>query len=273
MTQLHLGLDLSTKRTRKREFLDEMRRVVPWSRLIALIEPQYPKGKIGRPPFPVATMLQIRHHARSDHYANANNDLEGAYSGAQFSAPGQDHHAKVVIDLADAYRGAQRSISLQMPAIDAQGHVTLQSRNLNVRIPKGVRAGQHLRLAGQGGAGVGGGSAGDLYLEITFREHPRFRVDGRDVSLDVPVAPWEAALGAEVTVPTPEGSVEMTVPAGSPGGRRLRLKGKGIPANPPGNLYVVLNIVLPPADTDDAKAAYDTMRQTFNFDPRAEFHG
>ncbi|OUL95681.1 DnaJ C-terminal domain-containing protein [Paraburkholderia hospita] len=214
-----------------------------------------------------------RHEARSDHYANADDDLEGAYSGAKFSAPGQDHHAKVVIDLADAYRGAQRSISLQMPAIDAQGHVTLQSRHLNVSIPKGVRAGQHLRLAGQGGAGLAGGSAGDLYLEIAFREHPRFRVDGRDVSLDVPVAPWEAALGAEVTVPTPDGFVEMTVPPGSPGGRRLRLKGKGIPANPPGDLYIVLNIVLPPAATDEAKAAYEKMRQSFNFEPRANFHG
>ena len=216
---------------------------------------------------------RARRHARSNHYANGDDDLEAAYSGAQYSAPGRDHHAKVVIELADAYRGAQRALSLQMPAIDAQGHVALQSRNLNVSIPKGVRAGQHVRLTGQGGAGLGGGSAGDLYLEIVFREHPGFRVDGRDISLDVPVAPWEAALGAEVTVPTPDGSVEMTVPAGSTGGRRLRLKGKGIPANPPGDLYVVLDIVLPPADTDDAKSAYDTMRQAFNFDPRENFHG
>jgi curved DNA-binding protein len=186
---------------------------------------------------------------------------------------GQDHHAKVVIDLEDAYRGAQRVISLQMPVIDAQGHVMLQSRTLNVSIPKGVRAGQHLRLTGQGGTGAGGVPAGDLYLEIAFREHPRFRVDGRDVSLNVPVAPWEAALGAHVTVPTPDGSVEMTVPKGSAGGRRLRLKGKGIPGNPPGDLYVILNIVLPPADSENAKAAYDTMRQAFNFDPRARFYG
>jgi curved DNA-binding protein len=158
------------------------------------------------------------HAPRSDHDAKVAKDREGAYSGAQFSASGQDHHAKVVIDLVDAYRGAQRSISLQMPVIDAQRHVMLQSRTLNVSIPKGVRVGQHLRLAGQGGAGLGQGPAGDLYLEIAFREHRRFRVDGRDVSLDVPVAPWEAALGANVTVPTPDGSVEMTVPQGSAGG-------------------------------------------------------
>ncbi|BFG79996.1 DnaJ C-terminal domain-containing protein [Paraburkholderia terrae] len=188
-------------------------------------------------------------------------------------AMGQDHHAKVVIDLEDAYRGAKRSISLQMPVVDAQGHVTLQSRKLNVSIPKGVRAGQHLRLAGQGGAGAAGGSAGDLFLEIAFREHPRFHVDGRDVSIDLPVAPWEAALGAHVTVPTPDGAVEMTVPKESSRGRRLRIKGKGIPGTPAGDLYVILNIVLPPADSESARAAYDAMRQAFNFDPRARFYG
>ncbi|ASW02606.1 DnaJ C-terminal domain-containing protein [Paraburkholderia aromaticivorans] len=189
-----------------------------------------------------------------------------------FDARGEDHHAKVLIELEDAYRGAQRSISLQMPVIDTQGHVSLETRTLNVTIPKGIRAGQHLRLAGQGAAGATPETAGDLYLEIAFREHPRFHVDGRDVSLDLPVAPWEAALGAQVTVPTPDGSVEMTVPAGSADGRRLRLKGKGIPANPPGDLYVVLNIVLPPADSDAAKAAYVAMRQAFNFDARANFY-
>lgn len=186
---------------------------------------------------------------------------------------GEDHHAKVFIDLEDAYRDTQRSISLQTPVVDADGRVSLQSRTLNVSIPKGVRAGQHLRLAGQGGPGAGGGPAGDLYLEIAFHEHPRFRVDGADVSLELPVAPWEAALGARVLVPMPDGAVEMTVPKGSAGGRRLRLKGKGIPGNPPGDFYVVLNIVLPPADTESARAAYETMRQAFNFDPRARFYG
>lgn len=190
-----------------------------------------------------------------------------------FTARGEDHHAKVLIDLEDAYRGAQRSISLQVPVIDAQGHVVLESRTLDVSIPKGIREGQHLRLGGQGGAGTTPGNAGDLYLEIGFREHPRFRVDGRDVSLDVPVAPWEAALGATIAVPLPDGAVELTVPPGSAGGRRLRLKGKGIPANPPGDLYVVLNIVVPPADSEAAKAAYESMRRAFNFNPRAHFDG
>ncbi|MGA3247835.1 MAG: DnaJ C-terminal domain-containing protein [Paraburkholderia sp.] len=197
----------------------------------------------------------------------------GAQQRQAAAMAGQDHHAKVLIDLEDAYRGAQRSISLQMPVLDSQGNVTLQSRTLDVTIPKGIRAGQHLRLTGQGGPAVGGAPPGDLYLEIAFREHPRFRVDGRDVSLDLPVAPWEAALGAPIKVPTPDGSVEMTVPKGSQGGRRLRLKGKGIPGTPPGDLYVILTIVLPPADTERAAAAYDVMRQAFNFDPRAHFYG
>jgi curved DNA-binding protein len=189
-----------------------------------------------------------------------------------FDVRGEDHHAKVLIDLEDAYRGAERSISLQMPVIGEQGHVSLETRTLNVSIPKGIRAGQHLRLSGQGAAGATPGAAGDLYLEIAFRQHPHFRVDGRDVSLELPVAPWEAGLGAQVTVPTPDGSVEMTVPADSAGGRRLRLKGKGIPGNPPGDLYVILDIVLPPVDSDTAKAAYDAMRQAFNFNPRAHFY-
>jgi curved DNA-binding protein len=214
-----------------------------------------------------------RHGAAPDRGAATADDLEDAYRGARRPIPGQDHHARVVIDLVDAYYGAQRSVSLQMPVLDAHGQVILQLRTLNVTIPRGVRAGQHLRLAGQGGAGLGHGPAGDLYLEISFREDPRFRVDGRDVSLDLPVAPWEAALGAQVTVATPDGSVELTVPAGSASGRRLRLKGKGIPGKTPGDLFVILTIVLPPADSDSARAAYETMRHAFHFDPRAHFTG
>ncbi|AXF06515.1 cytochrome C biogenesis protein [Paraburkholderia graminis] len=213
-----------------------------------------------------------RHGAAPDRGAATADDLEDAYRGGRRPIPGQDHHARVVIDLVDAYYGAQRSVSLQMPVL-AHGQVILQLRTLNVTIPRGVRAGQHLRLAGQGGAGPGHGPAGDLYLEISFRDDPRFRVDGRDVSLDLPVAPWEAALGAQVTVATPDASVELTVPAGSASGRRLRLKGKGIPGKTPGDLYVILTIVLPPADSDSARAAYETMRHAFHFDPRAHFTG
>lgn len=183
-------------------------------------------------------------------------------------AQGEDHHAKVQIDLEDAYRGAERSISLRMPVVDESGHVVTKDRTLSVNIPKGIRAGQTLRLSGQGGPGVGQGKAGDLYLEIVFRPHPRYRVDGRDVYVDLPLAPWEAALGGSVTVPIPEGSVELTIPPNSTAGRKLRLKGKGIPGKENGDLYVLLTIVLPPADTEQAKEAYRKLREALPFNPR-----
>jgi curved DNA-binding protein len=186
---------------------------------------------------------------------------------------GEDRHAKIEIELIDAYRGARRTISLRTPIADAQGHWTVQERHLDVDIPKGVREGQHLRLAGQGEAGIGDGQAGDLYLEIAFAAHPRFRIDGRDVYLDLPVSPWEAALGASVATPTPDGQVEISVPPGSSSGRKLRLKGKGIPgANSgvtPGDFYAVLDVVVPPADTPEAKNAYEALARAMpKFDPR-----
>lgn len=188
-------------------------------------------------------------------------------------ARGQDHHAKVRIDLEDAYRGAQRSISLRMPVPDAHGRIALRERTLDVRIPKGIRAGQHLRLAGQGEPGVGKGPPGDLFLEIEFKPHAQFRAVGPDVYLDLPLAPWEAALGCSLTVPTPEGSVQLAVPAGSAVGRQLRLKGKGIPGKTPGDLYAVLTIALPPAVSENEKAAYRAMAQAFDFNARAPMKG
>lgn len=182
---------------------------------------------------------------------------------------GQDHHAKVQIDLEDAYQGARRSITLRYPVMDEQGRVVLAERQIEVTIPKGVREGQHLRLAGQGEPGAGGASAGDLFLEIALHAHPLYRVDGRDVRLDLPVAPWEAALGAEVDTPTPLGVVRLTVPPGSTQGRSLRLKGRGIPGEPPGDLYAQLRIVLPPADTEAARQLYREMAEQLRFDPRA----
>ena len=204
----------------------------------------------------------------------------GAGSGARrppMRMPGQDHHAKVMIDLEDAYRGAQRSISLRMPALDAEGHGVMQERQLDVNIPKGIREGQHLRLAGQGGPGLGDGPAGDLFLEIAFNPHPIYRVDGRDVYFDLPVAPWEAALGVALSAPTPQGPVELTIPPGSAAGRKLRLKGRGLPGNgastPAGDLYAVLTIALPKADTDAAKSAYRVFGEAFDFKPRAHLEG
>jgi curved DNA-binding protein len=183
---------------------------------------------------------------------------------------GRDHHAKVAIGLLDACQGAHRTISLHMPVLDAAGRTTLQERQLEIHIPKGVREGQHLRLTGQGAPGHGGAPAGDLYLEVRFLPHPVFRVDGGDLSFDLPVAPWEAALGATVTAPTPDGSVSLNVPAGSPPGRRLRLKGRGLPGKVPGDLYAVLSIALPPTSSEAGKEAYGAFARAFaTYNPRA----
>lgn len=195
--------------------------------------------------------------------------FSGGQGGAQFHARGEDTHAKVVIDLEDAYHGATRSITLRHAELGGDGRPQVKERTLNVRIPKGVRQGQHIRLAGQGGAGAGGGRAGDLFLEVVFRPHPLYRVDGRDVYLDLPLAPWEAALGAEVRAPTPTGPVALKVPAGSVAGRKLRLAGRGIPGKTAGDFYAVLQIALPPADTEAAKAFYQRMAREMSFDPRA----
>jgi curved DNA-binding protein len=193
----------------------------------------------------------------------------GHAGGPGFRARGEDHHARILIDLEDAFQGATRTITLHAPQLDGQGHVRTRERTLNVRIPRGIRQGQHIRLAGQGTPGFGGGVAGDLYLDVEFKPHHLYRVDGRDLYLDLPLAPWEAALGDRVKVPTPEGIVDLTIPAASTAGRKLRLKGRGIPGKPAGDLYVVLQIALPPADSESARQLYRTMQQKLAFNPRS----
>ncbi len=181
---------------------------------------------------------------------------------------GQDHHAKVFIDLEDSYQGSNRSITLRVPEVDPQGHVITKNRTLNVRIPRGVRQGQKIRLAGQGSVGMNNGKPGDLYLEIEFNSHSLYKIEGSDVYLELPIAPWEAILGAKIKAPTPEGHIDLTIPPGSASGRKLRLKGRGIPGKTPGDLYVVLRIALPPADTEQARALYQKMAQELAFNPR-----
>lgn len=186
-------------------------------------------------------------------------------------ARGEDAHAKIVIDLEDAYQGATRSVSLRSAEYGEDGRVRTRTRTLNVKIPKGVRQGQQIRLAGQGGSGVGGSPAGDLYLEVEFNRHCHYRVEGADVYLDLPVTPWEAALGAEVKVPTPAGPVNLKIPKDSVQGGKMRLKGRGIPARKPGDLYVALQVSLPPADSKMAKRIYEEMKKELDFNPRANF--
>jgi curved DNA-binding protein len=188
--------------------------------------------------------------------------------GGGFRARGEDHHAKILLDLEAAYRGGSRTLTLRVPRQDAHGRVILTDHNLNVRIPKGVHVGQVIRLSGQGAPGVGDAPAGDLYLEVHFEPDPRYRVEGRDVYATLPVTPWEAALGATVKASVPDGAVEVRIPAASRSGRKLRLRGRGIPGEPPGDLYLVLDIHLPPADTPRARALYETMASELAFDPR-----
>ena len=192
----------------------------------------------------------------------------GGGNRQRFRARGEDHHAKVSVDLEDAYTGAQRAITLRAPELTDDGHVVVRERTLNVRIPKGIRSGQRIRLAGQGGPGLGDGQSGDLYLQVELNPHGLYRVDGRDVYLDLPVAPWEAALGATVKSPTPSGAVDLRIPPKSNQGSKLRLKGKGIPGKEPGDMYVVLKITLPPPN-DDSRAIYEEMEEKMAFNPRA----
>ncbi|MFP4155458.1 MAG: DnaJ C-terminal domain-containing protein [Halothiobacillaceae bacterium] len=193
---------------------------------------------------------------------------------ARAQARGEDVHARVRIALEDAYHGASRTLSFPVSEPGPDGRLHSRQRTLQVRIPRGIRQGQHIRLAGQGSAGLGGGPPGDLYLEVAFLPHAHFHVDGADVFMDLPLAPWEAALGAGIALQTPSGRVEVKVPAGSKSGRKLRLKGRGIPARVPGDLYVVLQISLPPAQTPQEEAAYRALAQAFpHFDPRADMGG
>lgn len=190
--------------------------------------------------------------------------------GSNARARGEDHHANVVLDLEDTFTGATRQISLRVPLVDANGRVQLATRTLNVKTPQGVHEGQIIRLAGQGGPGLNGGQAGDLMLEVHFRPHDRLRVEGRDLHFKLPVAPWEAALGAVVSVHLPGIELKVRIPPGAQSGRQLRVRGKGIPSNPPSDLLLEIQVVLPPADTAKARQIYENMAHELAFDPRQE---
>jgi curved DNA-binding protein len=194
----------------------------------------------------------------------------GAHGRAGFETRGEDHHAKIVLDLKDAWRGAERQVTLRSARVDAQGRVTLVPRTLEVKIPAGVRPGQLIRLAGQGGTGTGAAPAGDLFLEVQLRAHPRYRLDGANLVADLPLAPWEAALGAVVPVELPDGStLKVRVPAGAQSGQPLTVRGKGLPGRTPGDLELVLRVILPSAHDPRAKALYQRMAAELpDFDAR-----
>ncbi|PKH01725.1 cytochrome C biogenesis protein [Psychromonas sp. MB-3u-54] len=189
---------------------------------------------------------------------------------AQFNTRGSDHHAKVSINLEDAFFGATRSINLQTQEADSRGSIRAVNRTLNIKIPKGIKDGQQIRLSGQGSNGMGQGKKGDLYLEVHFNPHPLYRLEQQDLHMQLPVTPWEAALGATVKLPTPAGVVDLKISPGSNSGSKMRLKGRGIPSNPAGDIYVILSVVTPPATSESARKLYQEMEKIMAFNPRAK---
>lgn len=176
---------------------------------------------------------------------------------------GQNYEGKINISLEEAFEGTVKSV--QVPV--EQGSET-KIQTLKVKIPAGVKSGQQIRLAGQGAAGMNGGPRGDLYLTVDVMKHSWFDVMDNDIYLTLPIAPWEAALGATLVVPTLAGKIDLKIPAGSQGGQKLRIKNRGLPGTTPGNQYVLLKIITPPATTEEAKELYQKMADTMPFNPR-----
>ncbi|MCZ6566122.1 MAG: DnaJ domain-containing protein [Gammaproteobacteria bacterium] len=179
---------------------------------------------------------------------------QGQHSG--FQTQGADQHSNISISLEDAFKGVKKPIRIG------------NRRNLEVKIPAGITTGKRIRLAGQGAAGAGGGPSGDLYLEVQVLTHSIYKLDGRNVLLDLPISPWEAALGARIQVPTLGGRVEATIPKGSQSGKKLRLKKRGLPGSPDGDQIVTLKIVMPTASTEEDQQFYRDMGKRFVFNPR-----
>lgn len=209
------------------------------------------------------------HQTRGSHASEADfsdffeslfgSQARGAHRQAHFKQDGEDQHSKLAITLEEAFRGSERHIEL------LQGK---NKRELNIKIPAGITNGQSIRLSGQGQPGLNGAKNGDLYLEIQIEKHPRFSLDKKDVYLTLPVAPWEAALGEKIEVSTLGGKIALTLPVHSQSGQKIRLKGRGLPGNPPGDQYVILSIHIPEPKTDAQKKLYEQMKNEMPFNPR-----
>ena len=196
---------------------------------------------------------------------NFSSFFESMFSGGgmggndQFFAQGEDVNAKITVSLEDAFNGAKKSIRRPGGAN--------QTGTINVKIPAGITSGKKIRLAGQGKAGAGV-EAGDLFLEINIANHAYYQVEDKDVIINLPISPWEAALGAKITVPTLAGKISLTIPTSAKSGQKMRLKGRGLPGKQTGDQIVVLQIMTPPADTPEAKQLYQQMAEELNFNPR-----
>lgn len=197
----------------------------------------------------------------------------GAAGGQRgdFKQRGQDQHSRLPIALSEAYHGAEKMLQLQQAEINPHtGALENKIKSIKVKIPAGITSGQSIRLSGQGGPGFGGGPNGDLYIEIAIMEDPIFTLEGKNIYLNLPLTPWEAALGSKISTPTLGGMVDLTIPEGSQTGQKLRLKGRGLPGNPPGDQYVLLKIYVPKPKNTAEKELYQKMAESMRFNPREE---
>lgn len=193
--------------------------------------------------------------------------MEDAENGPE----GQDQEATITISLEEAYHGATKSVRLQASEVDARGRVQSTTKTYQVKIPTGITEGARIRLAGQGSRSLRGGSSGDLYLRVQIAPHPRFKVEGHDLEVELPITPWEAALGARVTTPTLEGDATLSLPPGTETGQRLRLRGKGLRQGrglEPGDLMVVIRIVVPKRLTPRERELFQELAKSSEFNPR-----
>jgi len=207
--------------------------------------------------------------------AGAGPGFGGGFGGQRHSMRmrGEDVHAKLALLLEEAFEGCEKQVSFNVQEPDANGRVMSRQKTLKVKIPAGMKEGQHIRLKGQGAPGMGGAENGDLFIEVEYAPHPMFTIEGRDILVTVPIAPWEAALGASVTVPTVGAKVNVKVPKGSSSGRKLRLKGKGLPGKHPGDQLVVLQIVMPERHSEEAEELYKKLAEAEkSFNPRSKLH-
>ena len=202
-------------------------------------------------------------------FGQAGHGSRQGYSRQHFTRRGEDIELSLAIFLEDAFKGESRTISYEVPSFDERGRLTREARTLKVKIPAGVTEGERIRLKGQGASVIGDAPAGDLYLHIRFAPHPLYLVEGSDLTITVPVAPWEAALGCKLTVPTLEGDISLTVPANSQNGKRMRVRGKGLGrADKRGDLYVVLRVTMPESASQQEQTLWQQLAAASNFDPR-----
>ena len=180
----------------------------------------------------------------------------GGFGGRHAPTRGKDQTTSIHVSLQQAYHGDEVNVRIST------------GKTLKIKVPKGVKDGQKIRLARQGAPGMAGGQNGDLLIQVNIDTDPNFRLDGKDIELTLPIAPWEAALGAKVTVPTLDGKVSLKIPAGVMPGKKMRMKGRGMPGKNPGDFLVKLEIVAPPAKTIEQEALYEQLRDVSNFNPR-----